>query len=139
MKWFLAAAMAGYSHAQNNLAFSYFKGRGVDQDSREAANWYLMAAEQGLASAQMAIGLVYLTGDGLKKDESEAKRWFRMAGEQGVPEALEIVEMIGGKWRGEKGVLPRRDRFYLEFCHGICHSRVRRCLRRAGGPTRCRA
>ena len=46
-----ARANQGDARAQDNLGYMYDKGRGVAQDSKQAAFWYRKAADQGDAPA----------------------------------------------------------------------------------------
>jgi TPR repeat protein len=74
-----ARAEQGDAEAQFDLGFRYNTGRGVRQDTAEAARWYRLAAEQGLAGAQFNVGLMYDNGRGVPQDDAEAVRWYRLA------------------------------------------------------------
>lgn len=63
------AAEVGDADAQRSLGQIYFSGRGLKQDSAEAAKWYRMAADQGIASAQHELGQMYERGDGIKRPD----------------------------------------------------------------------
>jgi uncharacterized protein len=45
---FRAAAKQGYAPSQENLAWMFYTGTGVDLDFSEAAKWVQAAAEQDL-------------------------------------------------------------------------------------------
>ena len=54
--------------AQHNLGIIFHNGKGVTQNSREAAKWYQKAATQGHLEAQLNLGLMYSKGDGVPHD-----------------------------------------------------------------------
>ena len=61
----------------------YEHGRGVPQDSTEAARWYRLASDQRHATAQCILGGMYDNGTGVPKDHTEAARWYRLTTDQG--------------------------------------------------------
>lgn len=50
--WYRKAAEQGLDVAQNNLAWMYELGLGVERDKDEAVLWYRKAAAQGFALAR---------------------------------------------------------------------------------------
>lgn len=54
------AATQGYSNGQNNLAWRYQNGIGVEKDLDKAIVWYKKAIDQGLPSAMNNLGTLYL-------------------------------------------------------------------------------
>lgn len=65
-------------------AEDYEKGKGVEQNLKEACKWYLKAAKQGHVVAQRLIGVRYLYGGaGVEKDEEEGMKWIRKSAESG--------------------------------------------------------
>ncbi len=77
-------AEKGDANAQFVLGLKYDTGKGVPQDSAEAAKWYRKAAEQGHAEAQFNLGILYDEGRGVRQDYAEAVKWYRKAKDQGV-------------------------------------------------------
>jgi len=65
----------------------YDDGRGVSQDSVEAARWYRLAGNQGHAPARYRLGVMYELGHGVAQDHAEAAAWFRLAANQGHADA----------------------------------------------------
>jgi hypothetical protein len=61
----------------------YHKGKGVDQNDKEAVKWLRKAAEQENAFSQKSLGILYLKGKGVEQSDKEAVKWFRKAAEQG--------------------------------------------------------
>src|ERR1019366_4935989 len=53
------AAEAGDLLGENNLAFAYTFGKGVELNYEEAARWYSMAASRGYAPSQFNLGALY--------------------------------------------------------------------------------
>ncbi len=89
-------AEQGDAEAQCNLGETYYFGKGVLQDYKEAAEWFRKAAEQGHAHAQYWLGFMYSVyySEGVSYDYKEAAEWFRKAAEQGDAEAqLEVGYM----------------------------------------------
>ena len=58
------AAETGDVLAQNNLAYLYEHGLGVNQNYNDAVLWYSRAAEGGLALAQFNLATLYHYGRG---------------------------------------------------------------------------
>ena len=73
------SAAQGLAEAQNNLAYMYDVGRGVERDEVEAAKWYRRAAEQDFAAAHYNLALKYDSGSGVPQDDVLAYRWFTIA------------------------------------------------------------
>jgi TPR repeat protein len=69
--------------AQYNLGNMYYKGKGVQQDFKQAAAWYQKAAEQGFAEAQINLGYMYDEGKGVQQDFKQAAAWYQKAADQG--------------------------------------------------------
>ena len=83
----LRAARLGDARAQYNLGLCYAKGKGVEQDHKEAVRWYRLAADQGDAAAQNALALCYANGKGVEEDVEEAVRLYSLAVDQGYTRA----------------------------------------------------
>jgi uncharacterized protein len=79
LRLFRPLAQQGDGNAQYILGFSYDRGRGVTQDSREAVKWFRLAAEQGVADAQNDLGVMYALGRGVTKDNLRAYMWLNLA------------------------------------------------------------
>eukprot|EP00729_Bicosta_minor_P032842 gene32842-biopygen23593 len=73
--------------AQCSLGAAYSFGRGVEQDTVEAAKWFRKSAEAGYANAQYSLGNMYDTGKGVTQDHVEAIKWFRKSAEAGYANA----------------------------------------------------
>lgn len=95
-------ARAGFDEgvAAYNHGFSYFQGRGVQQDYAEAAKWFREAADQGHVEAEFSLGVIYNLGLGALQDDAEAFKWFRRAAEQGYAPAQFNVAIMYSKGRG---------------------------------------
>jgi TPR repeat protein len=81
------AAEAGDARAQSLLALMYYRGRGLPEDDRAAAEWFRRAAEAGDTSAQFYLGGMYSVGRGVPQVYREAARFYRMAAERGDAQA----------------------------------------------------
>ncbi|MCB1276147.1 tetratricopeptide repeat protein [Prosthecobacter sp.] len=95
--WYLLAAQAGHSGAQNNLGVCYDRGEGVSQDSRQAAVWYRKAAEQGDETGQFNLGLCYKLGTGVPKDLVLAYKWLNLAAAKGQANAGRLRDELENK------------------------------------------
>ena len=80
-------ADAGNAGAETIMAQLYYRGRGVNQDDKEAAKWFRRAAKQGDATAQFYLGVMSTEGRGVPQDYTQATKWYRMAAEQGDAQA----------------------------------------------------
>ena len=76
----------------------YQHGRGVSQNSSEAAQWCRRAAEQGYADAQNTLGwrYQYVRGVGAQNYD-EAIRWYRKAAEQGHADAQANLRVLSAR------------------------------------------
>jgi len=84
----------GSAEAQMMLGIMYFKGQGVQQDKKRAAELLLKAAERGNVIAQFNLGLMYEDGEGVAPDEKEAERWYRRAAAQGDVDAQQGLRSL---------------------------------------------
>ncbi|WP_319532884.1 tetratricopeptide repeat protein [uncultured Cohaesibacter sp.] len=80
-------AGGGDAAAQTLLGELYYRGLGVDQDIKEAANWFKLAADDNNAEAQFALGLMHARGQGVDKDLKKALDLFEKAAAQGQKHA----------------------------------------------------
>jgi TPR repeat protein len=101
IKEFLPLAKQGDAAAQSLLGELYDKGRGVQQDDKEAARWYRLAADQGNAGAQSMLGDLYAEGRGVPQDDKKAVRWYQLAADQG--DAVAQLELAFMYETGKKG------------------------------------
>ncbi|HEO98833.1 MAG TPA: sel1 repeat family protein, partial [Epsilonproteobacteria bacterium] len=58
------------------LGFLYFRGFGVDQDSKKAFEHYLEAATREVPLAQFDVALMPENGEGCEQNFSEAAFWY---------------------------------------------------------------
>jgi TPR repeat protein len=86
--------------AQYNLGVMYQEGRGVQQDSKQAASWHQKAAEQGDAQAQYSLGNMYHKGEGVQQDFKQAASWYQKAAEQGDARAQYNIGVMYEKGMG---------------------------------------
>jgi len=83
MRWYRAAADAGFAPSELAVGTLYFEGRGIERDVAEAARWFKRAADKGYARAQSNLAALYLGGDGIEPDYDRALHWYREAAAQG--------------------------------------------------------
>ena len=87
-------AEQGNATAQYNLGVLYGQGKGVVQDSAEAARWYRLAAEQGNAMAQGNLGIMYKDGEGVLQHYVLSHMWFNIAAANGNKNAIRMRDHI---------------------------------------------
>ena len=64
------------------LAYMYFEGRGIKQDTAKAVFCLQDAAELGHADSQTELGFMYRHGKGVDQDFKEALKWYHKAAAQ---------------------------------------------------------
>jgi localization factor PodJL len=89
-----AAAVAGDTAAEFEVALRFARGRGVPVDQQQAAHWLELAAQQGLAPAQFRLGGFYEKGIGVKKDPAEARRLYLEAAAKGNAKAMHNLAVL---------------------------------------------
>jgi localization factor PodJL len=89
-----AAALSGDPAAAYEIASRYSEGRGVAQNSEEAARWFERAAKQGLAPAQFRLGGLYEKGIGVKKDLAAARDLYLAAAGKGNGKAMHNLAVL---------------------------------------------
>ncbi len=94
------SADKGDIQAQAELAKRYFKGDGVIQDYKKAAQWYQQLAEKDVADAQLTLGLMYIRGNGVTQDNTKAVHWLMMAAEQRDPTAQYLLGVAYAEGHG---------------------------------------
>lgn len=82
------AAARGESVAQYVVASRFAEGKGVPQNSEEAARWYARAAAQGHAPAQYRLAVLFERGEGVEKDAARARVWYTRAADKGNVKAM---------------------------------------------------
>ena len=89
-----AAAIAGDTSAEFEVALRFAQGRGVPADQQQAAHWLELAAQQGLAPAQFRLGGLYEKGIGVKKDLAEARKLYLAAAAKGNAKAMHNLAVL---------------------------------------------
>jgi localization factor PodJL len=89
-----AAAIAGDTAAEFEIAMRFAQGRGVQPDQQEAAHWLELAAQQGLAPAQFRLGGFYEKGIGVKKDLARARALYLAAAAKGNGKAMHNLAVL---------------------------------------------
>ncbi|MDM8565904.1 hypothetical protein QUF74_09655 [Candidatus Halobeggiatoa sp. HSG11] len=92
---FLQAAEQSHAKSQFRLAKMYYDGKGVENNSSEAAQWCRKAAKQGHIEAQYFLGALYFVGSGgVTQSYSKSKQWYQKAAKQGHLEAQLSLGMM---------------------------------------------
>lgn len=105
-QWFVRAAEAGDTGAQNTLGVMYQQGQGIMVDLKLAHHWYHQAANAGHAQAQSNLGHLCAQGIGVEKDIVEAYQWFALAaagGDELGKANLEVVKRFMTPTQLEEG------------------------------------
>lgn len=96
------AEAQNHPYAQHALGIMYYQGRGVEQNSVEAAKWFQRAAEQGVAASQVKLGELYSTGNGVTQDYEYAYAWYSVAEKLGHPKATAGIQSAAGNLNPEE-------------------------------------
>ncbi len=89
-----AAAAAGDSAAEYEIASRFAEGRGVAVSNEQAVHWLQRAADQGLAPAQFRLGGLYEKGIGVKKDLTKARDFYTAAADRGNGKAMHNLAVL---------------------------------------------
>lgn len=106
--WLRLAANQGDAKAQFNLGLLYDHGRGVPQDSAEAAKWYRKAAYQRHAEAQFILGVMHVDGEGVAQDYVLAHMWFNLSAAQGFDNAAKNRDITASLMEPDQVALAER-------------------------------
>lgn len=89
--WLLKAARQGYPEAQDQLAYMYEVGLGVEKNNEQARKWWSCAADNGHVPSQGELGrLLMKLGDSI-----EGKKWLIKAAQQGDERAKAYMSNFG--------------------------------------------
>lgn len=78
VEYYIRAAKLGYAASQNNLAWSYYQGDGVDKNIYEAIYWATKATERGDYFSYGSLGAIRLDTDVFVRDDVETYKWLRL-------------------------------------------------------------
>jgi TPR repeat protein len=88
MKWWSKAADRGSIAALNNIAATYYTGRGIGQSYPEAAKWFQLAADKGDGNAMNTLGVMYAQGLGVTRNRRNAIKLFEQSAYLGCSSAM---------------------------------------------------
>jgi TPR repeat protein len=79
-EYYSLAAEQGHALSEYYLGFMYFKGQGVDFDTKQAIFWLGQSANQGVNEALDLLGRVYHLGyDVITPDYDKSEKFFQFA------------------------------------------------------------
>jgi hypothetical protein len=81
--WLEKAAIQDHVQAQYELAHMYYRGEGVEEDQRKAAELWEKAAAKGHAKSQKFLGNMYYAGERVEKDRQKAFELWEKARARG--------------------------------------------------------
>jgi len=108
------AAEKGHAESMNNLAVSYFHGRGVAKDTNKALKWWTQSADLEYTEAQHNLGVCLFNGRGVEKDHTFAAAMFARAAEKQHPDSTHMLAVCFQNGYGVPKVAPRLS------CRTIC-------------------
>jgi TPR repeat protein len=76
--YYLRAAKLGNAASQNNLAWSYYKGDGVEKNLYEAIYWATRATDRGDHFSYGSLGAIRFETDVFKRDDVETYKWLKL-------------------------------------------------------------
>lgn len=97
----IEAARNGDIPAQNKIGVCYYKGEGVGQDYKKAAEWFWKTAEKGNSTGQYNLGYLYENGKGMEQDYNQALYWYKKAAGQGH---ISAMNNLGQMYENGNGV-----------------------------------
>ena len=84
--WFLQSAKNGNKYAQNNIAWRYRSGDGVEKKPQVALYWFNQSSNQHFHKASLEAGKMYFYGEGTNVDYTNAAKRFKDAAFGNIPE-----------------------------------------------------
>jgi TPR repeat protein len=84
-------ATQGDARAQNNLAYLYEHGLGLERSYPDALSWYTRAADAGLPDAQYNLATFLHLGRGVSRDYPAAFQWYLKSAQAGFTDAQYMV------------------------------------------------
>jgi TPR repeat protein len=105
--YYLKAAKLGNPASQNNLAWSYYKGDGVEKNLYEAIYWATKATERGDYFSYGSLGAIRLDADVFVRDDVETYKWLKL-GTDLMPEGnakasdLSLLEKVKSRMSEEQ-------------------------------------
>lgn len=82
------------ANSQSSLAYLYYEGLGLRQDSEAAAKWYYKAATQGEPTAQSFLCEMHMRGDGVERNLELALMWCELSIEGGATRGVNLRERV---------------------------------------------
>jgi len=76
IEYFRKAAEQNCPHGQNYLAWCYYNGKGIIQDTHKAVEYWEKSAAQGFAQSMLMLGECYSHGTGVEKNDKVAREWY---------------------------------------------------------------
>ena len=110
--WYLKAADAGQSSAQNSIGYMYFEGSGLKKNYPAAVQWLTKSAEQANPKGQKNLAYLYQEGLGVKKDLTKAFELYRKAAESGLAVAQ---NSLGYLYDSGQGVAENNEQAVLWY------------------------
>ena len=91
MRYLRRAADKGSADAQYELADSFAKGNGCEQNYKQANKYFEKAANQGNAKSCMRLADAYLNGYGVPMNKKLVAMWAERAANLGSPEGQRVL------------------------------------------------
>jgi len=101
------------------MGSSYFSGRGVEKDLKEAVIWYRKIGRSGLRGSSNKLGDCYCMGQGVEKDSAEAEK---MVPEKQRKKEMHIVSL------SLASVMPKANvsrKMIQKLLHGTANRQIR--------------
>jgi TPR repeat protein len=113
-QWIEKAMASGKAQPSDmaRIGEAYYRGLGVVQDSKKAAEWFYQSAKAGSAKGMRMLGRMYMEGNGVEQDRQVAVRWLAKAAEKGDLAAMVSVAEAYATGTGLPLDYDRASRFY---------------------------
>ena len=84
----------------------YYSGKGVEEDTAQAAYWFGCAAENNDATAQYSLACLYFNGEGIERNIAKACALLEAAICNGHPHKDALIPLLN-QWREMMSSLER--------------------------------
>ena len=98
IKSLILKANKGDPKSQHDLAFNYWTGKNLKQDSSEAMKWWKLSASKGFGKAYFNLGRMYYYGDGAPVNYKKAYYYLNLSTKKKHEAQSRAYFFIGNKF-----------------------------------------
>ena len=94
IKSLILKANKGDPKSQHDLAFNYWTGKNLKQDSSEAMKWWKLSASKGFGIAYFNLGRMYYYGDGAPVNYKKAYYYLNLSTKKNMKLNLQHIFLL---------------------------------------------